>query len=284
MPLALVVSLEATAFDAVAMQDGWAALERVAALGYDGVELAVRDPEEVEGARLAERCAHLGLPVVALGTGQAYLHEGLALAAADGAVRRMARERLLQHVRLASVLNAVPGAPSAGVQVIVGLIRGRAGEARGQAERWLREGLRPVLEAAGEAGTGVVLEPVNRYESDWLNTLEETAAFIEQIGHPRLGLLADTFHMNIEERSIEESLRSVAGYLRHVHVADSNRRPPGLGHLDFRRILQVLREAGYHGYLSAETLPYPDTLGAARQTITYLRSLQADMQERRGIS
>ncbi len=284
MPLALVVSLEATAFDAVAMQDGWAALERVAALGYDGVELAIRDPGEVEGARLADRCAHLALPVVALGTGQAYLREGLALAAAEEGVRRAAGERLLQHVRLASVLNAVPGAPPAGVQVIVGLIRGRAGEAKIQAERRLQEGLRPVLEAAAEAGVGVVLEPVNRYESDWLNTLEETTALIERIGHPRLGLLADTFHMNIEETSIEESLRSSARHLRHVHVADSNRRPPGLGHLNFRRILQVLREVGYDGYLSAETLPYPDAEGAARETVTYLRSLQAELSEGRRIS
>jgi len=284
MPLALVVSLGATAFDAVAMKDGWEALERVAALGYDGVELAIRDPGEVEGTRLAERCAHLGLPVVALGTGQAYLHEGLALAAADGGVRRAAVERLVQHVRLASVLNTVPRAPAAGVQVIVGLIRGQAGQARAQAERWLQEGLRPVLKAADEAGAGVVLEPVNRYESDWLNTLEEAGALIERVGHPRLGLLADTFHMNIEERSIEDSLRSFARYLRHVHVADSNRRPPGLGHLNFRRILQVLWEVGYQGYLSAETLPYPDAEGAARQTVTYLRSLQVDMHERRRIS
>ena len=284
MPLALVVSLGATTFDAVAMQDGWAALDRAAALGFDGVELAVRDPREVDGARLRDHCARLGLPVVAIGTGQAYLHEGLALAAPEAGIRRAASERLIQHIRLASILNAITGAPPAGVQVIVGLIRGRAGEARAQAETWLREGLRPIVDAAAEAGVGVVIEPVNRYETDFLNTVEETVAVIERMSPPHLGLLADTFHMNIEEASIEESLRRAAPYLRHVHVADSNRRAPGLGHLDFRRILETLQEVGYRGYLSAETLPYPDPEGAARQTVDYLRSLQAAISGRRRIS
>jgi sugar phosphate isomerase/epimerase len=92
------------------------------------------------------------------------------------------------------------------------------------------------------------------------------------------------FHMNIEEASIEESLRRAAPALRHVHVADSNRRAPGWGHLDFRHILETLQEVGYQGYLSAETLPHPDPEGAARQTVDYLRSLQGGSSERRRIS
>ncbi len=284
MPLALVVSLDATTFEAVAMQNGWAALDRVRALGFDGVELALRDPRALDGARLRDHCAELDLPVVALGTGQVYLHEGLALAAPEAGIRRAASERLTEHIRLASILNGIAGAPPAGVQVIVGLLRGRAREARAQAEAWLREGLRPALDAAVAGEVGVVIEPVNRYETDFLNTVEETAAVVERIGHPHLGVLADTFHMNIEEASIEDSLRRAAPHLRHVHVADSNRRAPGLGHLDFRRILETLQEVGYHGFLSAETLPYPDPEGAARQTVHHLRSLQAAMSERRRIS
>jgi len=284
MPLALVISLGATTFEAVTMSDGWGALARVAALGFDGVEVAVRDPAAVDGGRLRDECARHHLPVVAVGTGQAYLHDGLALAAPEAGIRRAANERLTQHIRLASILNTIPGAPQDGVQVIVGLIRGRAGEHRRRAEAWLVAGVRAALEAAEESRVGMVLEPVNRYESDFLNTVEETLALIAQVGHPRLGLLADTFHMNIEEVSIEESLRRAAPVLRHVHVADSNRRPPGLGHLDFRRILQTLQEVGYRGYLSAETLPYPDPEGAARQTVDYLRSLQAEVNERRRIS
>ncbi len=279
MPLSLVVSLEATTFEAVAMRDGVNALARVAALGFDGVELAVRDPAAVDGPGLRDECARHRLPVVALGTGQAYLHEGLSLTAPEAGIRRAARERLEHHLRLASILKEIPGAPPAGVQVIVGLIRGRATAGRAQAEDWLAEGLRATL-AAAEAGTGIVIEPVNRYESDFLNTLEDAVAVIEGINHPRLGVLADTFHMNIEEISIEGSLIRAAPYLRHVHVADSNRRPPGMGHLDFRGILETLGTIGYQGYLSAESLPYPDPAGAARQTVDHLRAVQAELGER----
>ncbi|MBI3975996.1 MAG: sugar phosphate isomerase/epimerase [Armatimonadetes bacterium] len=290
MRLSLVVSLGATTFEAVAMREGFADLERVAALGFDGVELAVRDPAEVEGAALAERCAGLGLPVAALGTGQAYLHEGLSLTSPAAGIRRAASERLRQHIRLASMLNEVRGAPSSGVQVIVGLLRGQAAEAaagaagREQAEGRLREALEAVLAEADAGEVGLAIEPINRYETDFLNTAAECVAVIERIGHRRLGLVADTFHMNIEEVSIEAGLRAAAPHLRHVHVADSNRRPPGQGHLDFRSILSALRDAGYDGYLSAETLPLPTSEDAARLTVSHLRPMLAEVEERRRIS
>lgn len=271
--VSLVVSLEATAFDAVAMRQGLGALEAVAALGYDGVELAVRDPQAVDGGWLRDRCAQLGLAVPALGTGQAYLRDGLALAHPEAGIRRAAMERMRHHVALARQLSALPGTPAAGVQVVVGLIRGPAGGDRQGAERRLTEALRPCLDAAAEAGVGLVIEAINRYESDWLHTLEEVAALVERVGHPRLGVLADTFHMNIEERSMDEALHAAAPYLRHVHVADSNRRAPGQGHLDFARLVGVLRAAGYDGFLSAEILPWPDPDEAGRLAIAHLRAV-----------
>lgn len=284
MRLSLVVSLSATAFAAVAMREGWADLERVAALGYDGVELAVRDPAEVDGPALADRCARLGLPVAALGTGQAFLRDGLALASPAAGIRRATIERLRRHVHLATVLNTLPGAPAAGVQVIVGLIRGWAGADRSAAMGWLREGLEAILPQADAAGVGVVLEPISRFELDTLNTIDEALAFIHGIGHRRLGLLADTYHMHAEEISMEASLRRAAPVLRHVHVADSNRRPPGEGRLDFAALLSVLEEIGYDGYLSAETLPYPDPERAAQKTLEHLRPLQVAIIERRRVS
>lgn len=286
MKISVVVSLGATTFDAVAMRGGWDDLDRVAALGFDGVEVAIRDPAQVDGRALAARCAALGLPVVAIGTGQGYLHDGLSLTAPDEGIRRAAIERFRQHLRLASMLNEVRDAPAQGVLVIVGLLRGRAAETgpgpagRAEAERRLSDALDVVMREEGARQVGVVIEPINRYETDLLNGVAETLALIERVGHPRLGLVADTFHMNIEEVSLEESLRAAAPRLRHVHVADSNRRPPGGGHLDFPAILRTLREIGYEGYLSAETLPYPDPEGAARAALAYLRSKENAMSER----
>ena len=153
MRLSLVISLGATTFDAVAMQDGWTALDRLAALGYDGVEVAVRDPGAVDGGRLRDHCVRLGLPVAALGTGQAFLEDGLSLTSPEAGIRRAASERLRQHINLASILNAVPGAPPTGVQVIVGLIRGRAAAGRAQAEEWLRKFIKdPAVSSQEERG------------------------------------------------------------------------------------------------------------------------------------
>lgn len=182
------------------------------------------------------------------------------------------------------MLNAVPGAPSGGVQVIVGLIRGWAGADRAAALRWLREALRALLSEADARGVGMAIEPISRFEMDTLNTVDETLSVIREVDHPRLGVMADTYHMSVEEIAMTTSLRRAAPYLRHVHVADSNRRPPGSGHLDFSAILDVLADIGYEGYLSGEMLPYPDPEGAAKALLTHLRPLQRAVSERRGIA
>ncbi len=265
MKLSLVVSVEETAFDAVAVRGGWeAAVGRLAAMGYDGVEFAIRDAAAVDAGRLEAVAREAGLEVPALGTGQAYLRDGLSLSSPDGAVRRAAADRAIGYVHLAARL---------GSRVIIGLIRGRvAGSLDATAARCL-EGLRPVLDAAASAGVRLVIEPINRYETDFLVTVGEALAFIEASGAPHLGVLADTFHMNIEEASIEGALQEAGGRLWHVHTADSNRRAPGAGHLDFGAIVGALAGLGYDGFLSAEILPKPDPEAAARQALETLRPL-----------
>ncbi len=273
MKLSLVVSVEDTAFDAVAIRGGWeAAAGRLAGLGFDGVELAIRDPAALDVGRVEAIVHQAGLTVPAIGTGQAYLRDGLSLSSADAEVRRAATERLLTHVRLAARLGSL---------VIVGLIRGRLDGGRAATTARFMEGLRPVLDAAASAGVRLVIEPINRYETNFLNTIEEALAVIDASGAPHLGVLADTFHMNIEEGSIEEALAAAAPRLWHMHVADTNRRAPGLGHLDFGRLLGTLREAGYGGYLSGEILPHPDPDEAARLMVRHLRALLSPEGERR---
>jgi sugar phosphate isomerase/epimerase len=125
----------------------------------------------------------------------------------------------------------------------------------------------------------LVLEPLNRYESDIVNTTAEGLELIEQVGHPSLGLLLDTFHVNIEEASVYDCFRlaMAAGRLWHVHLGDSNRLPPGEGHLDFAGIVSTLAEAGYDGYLSAELLAKPDPDTAAERTIRTMRGIMSQI-------
>jgi sugar phosphate isomerase/epimerase len=96
---------------------------------------------------------------------------------------------------------------------------------------------------------------------------------IQRVGADNFGLLLDTFHMNIEEPSIEASIRACGKRIFHFHVADSNRWHPGAGHLDFQSILAALRETGYDGYVSGEFMPVPDANTGAQRAIQHLRSV-----------
>ncbi len=264
-PLSIVVSVQPARFEAATFKgDLDANLAQVAALGYDGAELAIRDPRHVDVDEL-ERLVHKhGLAVPAIGTGQAWGEEGLSFTDPDAEVRRAAIERVKSHVPLAARFNAV---------IIIGLLRGivKPGVTQEQAMTWLVEALQECAAAAAPAGVRLALEPINRYETTLINNVDEGLALIEQVGAANFGLLLDTFHMNIEEPSIEESIRKAGERIFHFHVADSNRWYPGAGHLDFRSILVTLAETGYRGFVSGEFLPRPDVETAAREAIAYLR-------------
>jgi sugar phosphate isomerase/epimerase len=122
-------------------------------------------------------------------------------------------------------------------------------------------------------GVRLVLEPINRYETTLINNVNQGLALIEAVGADNFGLLLDTFHMNIEEPQIENSIRAAGDRVFHFHVADSNRWYPGAGHLDFKSILDTLFATGYQGFVSGEFMPMPDADISARQAITYLRGI-----------
>jgi sugar phosphate isomerase/epimerase len=122
------------------------------------------------------------------------------------------------------------------------------------------EQLMELAPTARDAGVPIFLEPLNRYEQHLVNRLEQGVAFAEQVGDG-VGIMADLFHMNIEEADIAASIRAAGPHI--VHVADSNRLQPGKGHLDFRPGFAALKEAGYDGYLGIECRilgPYDEAL------------------------
>jgi sugar phosphate isomerase/epimerase len=157
--------------------------------------------------------------------------------------------------------------------VIIGLVRGKKESEVGAetAERWLVDALCEC--ASVDDNVRFAIEPINRYETNLVNTVQSGLQLLENIGRKNVGLLLDTFHMNIEEASMTESIRASREHLFHFHVADSNRWHPGAGHVDFRSVLDTLHEIGYSGFVSAEILPLPDSDLAAKRAIEYLRAL-----------
>ncbi len=266
MKKAIVVSTHAAQFNAVAFKgDLETNLARIASLGYDGAELAIRDPNAVDVDALSRLLQRHGLEVPAIGTGQAWGEEGLSFTDPNPAVRRAAIERVKSHVPVAARFGAV---------IIIGLLRGivRPGVSHEQAWAWMADALRECAEAAQDAGVRIAVEPINRYETTLVNTAADGLALLEQVGMPNLGMLLDTFHMNIEEPDIYRSTRAAAPRLFHFHVADSNRWYPGAGHLDFPAIVATLREVGYTGYVSVEAMPMPDADTCAVESIKAMRS------------
>jgi sugar phosphate isomerase/epimerase len=235
-------------------------------MGYDGVELAIRDPKLVDINLLEELTRVNQLSIPAIGTGQAWGEEGLSFTDPDSSIRAAAIERIQSHIPMASRFGAV---------IIIGLIRGmvKPGVDQAHAADWLMEAIQVCAATARHQGVSLALEPINRYETTLINTVSQGLELIESVGADNFGLLLDTFHMNIEEGNIEASIRQCGAHIFHFHVADSNRWYPGGGHLDFKSILKSLFSTGYSGWVSGEFLPQPNPRLAAERNIRQLRQL-----------
>jgi sugar phosphate isomerase/epimerase len=228
-------------------------IERVAAFGYDAIEL-VGEPALYDGPRVRELAANAGIAVSSISSMYTADRD---LCHPDPARRRQA----VQYVREVADLAAASGAAT--IVVAPSAVMKTVRLASPDDEwKWATESIREGGEYAASVGVDVSLEPWNRYETYFLNRLEQAVELWHATGLENGGVMGDTFHMNIEEASIPEALRAAKGLLNHVHLADSNRAVAGRGHTDFRPILCALLDIGYDGYLSFEVMaPSGDPMG-----------------------
>jgi sugar phosphate isomerase/epimerase len=241
--------------------DGFA---KAAALGYDAVELFLPGPHFVSVDEIKSLSVEHGLDIAAVGTGAGMVKHGLSLTDPDETKRRQALDFIVSMVDFGGQLRA---------PAILGSMQGKwgGGISREQALEWLAAALRNVGERAGRHGVPFIYEPLNRYETNLVNHLAEGARYLESHQLDNIVLLADLFHMNIEESDLARALRDAGKHTGHVHFADSNRQAIGFGHTDAAPVIAALKEVGYDGYLSAEIFPEPDADAAARQTIEAFR-------------
>ncbi|MCF7953551.1 MAG: sugar phosphate isomerase/epimerase [Spirochaetales bacterium] len=274
MKLSICLSTNPAKFSAVSFKgDLQKNIKTIKRLGYDGVELAIRDPEIIDQKALLDMTAEEGLRISAIGTGQAWGEEGLSYTDENAEIRRKAIDRTLSHIPMAKKTGAV---------IIIGLLRGiySSNVSREQAFSWMKQAFSESCRAAAAEGVRIAFEPINRFEVNSLNSVREGSSFIEDVGEDNLGMLLDTFHMNIEEPSIEESIKTAGDRIFHFHYADSNRWYPGAGHLDFRSILEALFSTGYEGFVSGEHMPDPDAEQSARLGIAYMRNIEKVIEKK----
>lgn len=232
--------------------------------GYDGVELALMSADEVSPADLRRWIEETGMQISSISTGQMFAARKLCFTSPDPSLRRQTQVEFDRLIDLASDF---------GQMVNIGRVRGsiHPEQTAAQAQTLFSEALCDLSVHAEMRGVTLVIEPVNRYEINYINTLDEGSALLDELNHRSLGLMPDVFHMNIEDDQIGESLIRNARHIRYIHLADSNRHAPGDGHLDFKEVFGALQTIDYDGWVTAEILPYPSPDEAARRAIKYLR-------------
>ena len=243
-------------------------MRRAAELGYRGVELALADAEEGKQNKVSKLLKEYHLELPAISTGRLQAERGLCLSSPRLPVRQKAVAEFLKIIDLAA---------ETGSMVNIGRARGFMEEKDLNQDTlsFFTDSMRIIMQAAQQKGVDILLEPVNRYECRFINRLQEGADFIETAGLGRLYLMPDLFHMNIEERNIQEALLQYRKQIRYIHFADSNRLAPGWGHLDLPGISQTIEQMDYDGWITVEILPLPDADSAAAQAIGYLNGLMS---------
>jgi sugar phosphate isomerase/epimerase len=242
-------------------------------LGFDAVEVFPPSPEAVDPARLRILLNDHGLALAAVGTGAGWVKRKLTLTQPEVASRIKARDFIREMIDFAGPFRA---------PAIIGSMQGRSGDGveHPTARGYLADALELLGEHAKQYDVPLIYEPLNRYETNLSTTLESGAKLLRSLSTGNVVLLADLFHMNIEEINIADALRSAGKHVGHVHFVDSNRRAAGFGHIDFAPIAQALQDIHYAGFASAEALPLPDPDRAAEQTIhafgRYFRAGGAD--------
>jgi sugar phosphate isomerase/epimerase len=230
--------------------------EELAAAGYAGIEPFVCNPEQFDGAAWLRAVARCGLAVAAIGTGPVVADDGLTFTASDETGRRAAIERAKAIVRFAA---------PCGAQVNIGKLRGNlpAG-AEARARDWQRAAFAEVCAYADTLGVVVTLEPQNRTVVNNLNTTVGGLAWLRELALPNLRLMLDVFHMDHEGETIAAGLGATREVLWHVHFADTGRRVPGEGTIDFPAVVAALRTIGYARFVTVEIKQEPDCASAAR--------------------
>jgi len=243
----------------------------IAQAGYTGVELLPYDPLTIDVPLVRRTLDQHHLEVAAIASGIQASVAGLTLLSTDPDIERTALERMFDLIDLARLCAADV--------VTLGSFRGRMTVPfAAEAER-LYSILAKICDYGMDRGVNIALEPVNRYEDSAFNTAGDVMDVIERVGRSNLGILLDTFHMNIEEADILKTITDSFSHITHIHIADSNRLSPGSGHFDFVPMLRLLKDLGYDGWLSAELLAKPTPDEAGFTTGSELRRLRDDAVE-----
>lgn len=227
--------------------------------GFPAFELFPPNLETIDIPLLKQLCDQYSIKLSTIGTGGGWVSQGLSLTDESPEKRAAAVDYIRSIIQIAADFGGA---------AIIGSMQGRCGQRDREATLpVLRDALGELAEEAQGCGQPLLYEPLNRYETDWFNSVMSTADFLAVNGLDNVKILADLFHMNIEEIDPPVALQSLGHRLGHVHFVDSNRRIAGMGHTDFEPIVAALKNMDYNGYLGIEAFPLPNQDTAASEAM-----------------
>ena len=225
--------------------------------GFDGIEVACFDPDRFQAALLREATAGEGLE----STTVTVVPRGMSLIDDDASVR----QRTVEHF-----LRLIDAVAKSGSRLFAGPFYAPVGHLPGRRrteQEWAHaiESYQVLAPHAAAQGVTLAIEPLNRFETYFLNTARDAARLAAAVNHPGLGILFDTFHANIEEKDIAAGYETVGPWLRHVHACENDRGTPGSGHVEWPAVFAALRRIGYDGWLTIESFGFalPELSAAA---------------------
>jgi D-psicose/D-tagatose/L-ribulose 3-epimerase len=216
--------------------------------GFDGIEIPLFRLEGFNAAAVRRDTEALGLECT---VASAFI-QGLSPISEDASTRT----RAIQHLK-----DLIQAAAEAGAKVFCGPMYSPVGYLPGRrrtADEWKHavDGLQQLGDTLATNRVTLAVEPLNRFETYFLNTADDAAALCDQVNHPNVGILFDTFHANIEEKDIAAGIRTVRKHLRHMHTCENDRGIPGSGHVEWPAVFQALRDIRYDGYLTIESFGF----------------------------
>jgi D-psicose/D-tagatose/L-ribulose 3-epimerase len=220
-------------------------LARIQAAGFDGIEVPMYKGREFAAGALRNGLADTGMDCTICSV----LVDGLSLISEDAVVRTKAVEQLRENIATTAEVGA---------KIIAGPLYAPVGYMTGKRrteDEWSRavdcwQQLGPWL---AQHDVVAAIEPLNRFETFFLNTADDAARFCNEVSHPNVGILFDTFHANIEEKNIADGYRKVARHLKHVHLCENDRGTPGTGHIEWESVFEAIKEIGFDGWLTIES-------------------------------
>ena len=235
-------------------------------IGYQGIELMIRNAHEISVNYLREKLAHYELELAAIGVTPMVVEDKLTLASAKSSVRKRALERALATVDLAAEFNA---------PFCIGSFRGFVDKVDDNNNRkCAMNTIRGICKYAESKDISVLIEPQGVASGNYINAIDEGIECIDWIGCSNLKLVLDIFHIAANEYSILESLQKSEGKFGLIHICDSERYMMGFGDIKIRDFIIALHEMGYGGYISTEVRQSPDSETVARMSYQYFDYLQ----------